>query len=303
MVRRSYTSKFSVEAARRQAIVNGLVMCEACLKPYPLNDTFQGAIEPWENPETGEVETQTIKVQVGNTLVDGVLEPAYKDRTIPKSTRGRFCVSCSMVAGFHLTGHMAVPKDESAWQSNTHIKGNGFPRERDPDPSWAHNGDPTWIAGARVIFRQRKDGFRSHKGESLDEPDVLVWFDDEPPDTNLGDIQLLRRQVKRVPMLRILPLRTGQAKWSVERLMSAYRDRQIVCPEATIGHWYEIKSDLTKRTETRFIVEPPKVPRKLLNIGGPAPSRNRCKHGIEPLKVYDPKTKDVVYCCTMCAPR
>lgn len=298
--RHSYTSKFSVTAARRQAVVNGLVMCEACLQPFPLNDTVQGTIEPWEDPETGKVETQKIRVQVGHTFVDGNLEPSYAERVIPKNTRGRICISCTLTPGFHFIGRMETPKDEYSFSLSADVRTPSDQRQRDPDPNWAHNGDPTWIAGARLIKRKRSNGLPSKLGQAVTE---LVWFDDEPPETNDGDLELLARQVKRVPLLRILPARTGSRKWSIDRLLNARFKGLTVSPAPTIGHMWTEKDSLTKCWVTRFIVEPSRKPTPLRSIGCTPEPRNKCKHGIQPFKAFDRATQSVVYCCTMCAPR
>ena len=152
---------------RDKVLVNGKVLCACCARPFPLADTLEGCIE-------GDG-TRLVNVQVGWRLIGETFHPATEERRIPKSLRGQICIPCMNKFQGRQVGKVAVPRDERAESILSDVRTNGLPREVDPDPTWAHTKDHSWLAGANA-----------------QEP----FYDD----SDLDEIILLDRMVKRGPL-------------------------------------------------------------------------------------------------------
>lgn len=154
--------------------VKGKVLCAACGKPSPLGDSYDGAVET-----DG---TMMVSVQVGWRLIGETFHPATEQRYIPRRLRGMFCRHCMVHLPWKPVGRMETPKDEKAESILSDVRTNGLPRELDPDPTWAHSKDSTWLAGANA-----------------QEP----WYDDSPPIGPWGDLECVDRVRYRGPLFQV----------------------------------------------------------------------------------------------------
>lgn len=126
-------------ANRDSIMVNGQVLCACCQRPFPLAETVDGRLET-----DG---TRKVRSQVGWTVEAGnVLVPSYMDRTIPRLVRGMLCLECMNDYNGHPVGKPIVKAPIVHIEAlDADIRNNGYPKDRDPDPTWAYTGSSEWL--------------------------------------------------------------------------------------------------------------------------------------------------------------
>ena len=165
-------------------IINGLLLCAACNQPFSPSEVIDGKIET-----DGK---RRIKRQSGWILNGDTFSPNWETRLIPKILRGPICIGCMNAyngkqvqsADDRLKAKSSRP--DIRLYSNSAREDYGFPvfaptlvgktfvhtevfdasGERqpysihdrdylDPDPTWAHTGDPTWIAPSMILIGRK----------------------------------------------------------------------------------------------------------------------------------------------------
>lgn len=308
-------------------IINGQLLCACCLDGFPPSQCTDARIET-----DGE---QTIKVQDGWTYIEALdtLLPNYAIRKIPRTIRGPICVSCMVHhngkplanADDRMRAQQRRPFERL--RSGHAREGYGFPvispdadhvytrpegdesgehmvewkstlSDRDyldPDPTWAHTNDPSWLSPTAIVNvrypRGLNTGFYVRRGESPKRSanGSMAGWDYVPAYV-----------LPRKPEQRMVDFPAVQTFNPLADI-----DRSIVDAGRPWGLPSRAYLDtLTARVMIAPVPEPKALPQPLgdgrlawrltpclISIGVPIPERIKCRHGLLPVT------------CSHCKPR
>ena len=227
--------KLSDNRLKANIIINGLLLCAACNQPFGPSDVIDGKIET-----DGKCR---IARQHGWRLVDNALIPNIETRLIPKLIRGPICIGCmnsydgkqvqsaddrlkraatlpnirlySMSAredyGFPVFAPTLVGKtfvhtevfDASGERQPYSIHDRDY---LDPDPTWAHTGDPTWIAPSMILIG-RKPASWARTG---------YWFRDSKDQWQFREA-IIHAKKRNPPMIDLPPIATFNPIAEIDR--------------------------------------------------------------------------------------